>query len=244
MGWSKLHAVGYAHLFETATPSPYLTYHTGCPMLPTQNMSEIHGQSYQDSQKTFPQLVFISKVSILSEPLYWPTLSERQANTIPECVTYTRAKDPISYSGPLASELFGPSPWFTDLVPNFTILPKSELPSGYDSGTSFTSVCLNLSIYLPWLVSQCLDNGVVFKRGILTHISEAAALHHSGQKADVVINCTGLLASKLGGVMDEDVVPARGVTILVRNEADASKSLSPLNRSCGLRRRKSPNLVF
>ena len=41
----------------------------------------------------------------------------------------------------------------------------------------------------------------------------------------MVVNCTGLLASKLGGVMDEDVVPARGVTILVRNEVDASKSI-------------------
>jgi len=141
-------------------------------------------------------------------------------------VAYTRAKDPISYSGPLASELSSPTPWFKDLVPDFTVLSKSELPSGIDSGTSFTSVCLNLALYLPWLASQCLFNGVVIKRGILTHISEAAGLHHSGRKADVVVNCTGLLASKLGGVADKDVVPARGVTILVRNEADASKPIS------------------
>jgi D-amino-acid oxidase len=33
-----------------------------------------------------------------------------------------------------------------------------------------------------------------------------------------VINCTGLLASKLGGVEDKNVVPARGQTVLVRND--------------------------
>jgi len=35
-----------------------------------------------------------------------------------------------------------------------------------------------------------------------------------------VINCTGLSAGKLGGVEDKDMVPARGQTVLVRNEGD------------------------
>lgn len=34
----------------------------------------------------------------------------------------------------------------------------------------------------------------------------------------MVVNCTGLMASKLGGVMDEKVVPARGQIVIVRNE--------------------------
>ena len=51
------------------------------------------------------------------------------------------------------------------------------------------------------------------------HISEAAHAHHSGQIAEVVVNCTGLSAGKLGGVEDKNVVPARGQTVLVRNEA-------------------------
>ncbi len=51
------------------------------------------------------------------------------------------------------------------------------------------------------------------------HISEAAHAHHSGQIAEVVVNCTGLSAGKLGGVEDRNVVPARGQTVLVRNEA-------------------------
>jgi D-amino-acid oxidase len=107
-------------------------------------------------------------------------------------------------------------------VPNFKNLSPSELPPGAVSGHSFTSVCLNLPIYLPWLASQCLKNGAVIKRAILSHISEASSLHSSGTRADVVVNCTGLLASKLGGVMDKDVIPARGVTVLVRNDPGTS----------------------
>ena len=99
-------------------------------------------------------------------------------------------------------------------------LRPEELPQGFDSGSSFTSVCINTSLYLPWLVSQCLKNGVIFKRGIFDHISEANEAHHSDKKADLVVNCTGISARKLGGVLDQNMIPARGQTVLVRNEAD------------------------
>ena len=36
----------------------------------------------------------------------------------------------------------------------------------------------------------------------------------------MVVNCTGLSAGKLGGVEDKDMVPARGQTVLVRNEGN------------------------
>lgn len=50
------------------------------------------------------------------------------------------------------------------------------------------------------------------------HISEASAagIHPAGS-VDLVINSTGLGASKLGGVLDTTVVPARGQVVLVRN---------------------------
>lgn len=67
---------------------------------------------------------------------------------------------------------------------------------------------------------------MIFSRCIFNHISEAANAHHSGQKADVTVNCTGLSAGKLGGVMDEKIMPARGQTMLVRNEADVMASNS------------------
>jgi D-amino-acid oxidase len=58
---------------------------------------------------------------------------------------------------------------------------------------------------------------VTIRRGILSHIDEAGSYHSSG-RAIVVVNCTGLLASKLGGVMDSNVYPGRGQTVLVRSE--------------------------
>lgn len=59
----------------------------------------------------------------------------------------------------------------------------------------------------------------MFKREILGHISDAAKIHHSGKRAELVVNCTGLSALKLGGVEDQNMIPARGQTVLVRNDA-------------------------
>ena len=70
------------------------------------------------------------------------------------------------------------------------------------------------------MVSRCLKSGVIFKRAVFDHISEASHVHHAGKKADVIINCTGLSAGKLGGVEDRNMVPARGQIVLVRNEGD------------------------
>lgn len=58
----------------------------------------------------------------------------------------------------------------------------------------------------------------MFKRKIFSHISDAVNAHHSGKRADLIVNCTGLSAGKLGGVEDKNMVPVRGQTVLVRNE--------------------------
>jgi D-amino-acid oxidase len=111
----------------------------------------------------------------------------------------------------------------------FRELPASELPAGIHSGCEFTSVCINTAIYLPWLVGQCAKHGVHFRRGVLKHVSEAAGLSHTGKKADVVVNASGLLACRLGGVMDTAVYPVRGQIVVVRNEA---KSIMPTTSGC------------
>ena len=87
-----------------------------------------------------------------------------------------------------------------------------------DSGTAFTSVCINTALYLPWLMSQCLKNKVIVRRANFSHISEAADVHHSGGMVDLIVNCTGLSAGKLGGVEDSNMIPARGQIVLVRND--------------------------
>ncbi|KAL8983664.1 MAG: hypothetical protein Q9177_004913 [Variospora cf. flavescens] len=124
----------------------------------------------------------------------WPEL-ENLAKNHPEAETaiYQRAKDVHSPTGEYLAEKLKAEPWQ---------LSTEELRPGFDSGHAFTS------------------RGVVFKRANLEHISEASKIHHSGCKADLVVNCTGLSALKLGGVRDENMMPIRGQTVLVRNEAD------------------------
>ncbi|KAH6897237.1 D-amino-acid oxidase [Thelonectria olida] len=141
---------------------------------------------------------------------------------------FNRKKDIGSATAKWFSELLSPTPWWRTLFPDYKQIPKAELPWGVDNGHKFTSVCINTAIYLPWLVSQCLKNGVVFKRAAFSHINDAAAqgLHHSGKAADIVLNCTGLASRSLGGVADELVQPARGQIVVVRNTTDEMLSIS------------------
>lgn len=55
----------------------------------------------------------------------------------------------------------------------------------------------------------------------MSHISQASEAHYCGGNANIIVNCTGLSARTLGGVDDKNMIPARGQTVLVRNEADA-----------------------
>ncbi|KAK3628328.1 D-amino acid oxidase [Elasticomyces elasticus] len=162
----------------------------------------------------------------------WPELA-RIAKDLPEAgvhfqetVIYRRAKDVGTATGDWFAELIKEDAWFKDVVPNFRLLSKSELPEGTDGGTSFTSVCFNTALYLPWLTSQCLKHGVIVRRGIVKHVAEAASLHHSGRRADLVVNCTGLGSLKLDGVKDSAVYPARGQIVLVRNDPHVMASVS------------------
>ncbi|KAH8808963.1 FAD dependent oxidoreductase [Xylogone sp. PMI_703] len=162
----------------------------------------------------------------------WPEL-ERLARDVPEAgihfqntVVLSREKDHTGPIGDWLKELLSTNPWFKDVVPDFRVLPNSEVPAIADTATAFTSVCINTAVYLPYLLGQCRKQGVVFSRAILTHISDAEKLHHTGKKADLIVNCTGLLASKLGGVMDKDVIPVRGQIVLVRNDPGVMISIS------------------
>lgn len=110
--------------------------------------------------------------------------------------------------------------FWNDFRRQYRSIPKDQLPLGVEAGDIFTSVCINTAIYLPWLVSQCLKAGVVFKRKVFAHISDAAKVHHSGKRAELIVNCTGLSAAKLGGVEDKNMIPARGQTVLVRNDSE------------------------
>ncbi|KAF4461903.1 D-amino-acid oxidase [Fusarium albosuccineum] len=115
--------------------------------------------------------------------------------------------------------LFVEDPWYKEIFSDFREQHPSEVTPGYDSGCEFTSVCINTAIYLPWLLGQCVKNGVVFKRAILTDIKDAKKLSHTGNTANIIVNATGLGSLKLGGVEDTTMAPARGQIVLVRNES-------------------------
>ncbi|KAN0081123.1 hypothetical protein V8E54_004327 [Elaphomyces granulatus] len=152
----------------------------------------------------------------------WPMLRELAQN-IPEAgihfqdyVVYIRKKDEQRVAGQRSAGSMK-DPWFKNMLPNFRQVPKDQLAPGIDSAYHFTSLCINPAIYLPWLVGQCRKNGVVFKRAVVKHVVDAAYAHHGG-KADLVVNCTGLSSRSLGGVTDSSLCPARGQTVVVRND--------------------------
>lgn len=105
-------------------------------------------------------------------------------------------------------------------------MPAESLGGGIQNASQFTSVCINTAIYLPWLLGQCSRNGVVFKRATFKHVTQAAYAHHSGKKADLVVNCTGLSSKTLGGVQDDTLYPIRGQIVVVCNDAGAMRSVS------------------
>lgn len=178
------------------------------------------GRNWLIWQKTFRKLGYTFKVCNLKD------LALLHQLTPTDNVIYNRKKDLNSATGVWFQELLKADPWYKDVVPNFKPLPAEELPAGMDSASSFTSVCINTAIYLPWLASQCLKNGVRFRRGIAKHIKEAAGHHHSGKKADLIVNCTGLGSHKLGGVEDKTLTPARGQIVVVRNDPGVMASNS------------------
>jgi D-amino-acid oxidase len=139
-----------------------------------------------------------------------------------ECQVLRRKKDSVADEavGPLYDDsLFNPNPWYGRMFDDYRKLNDNELADDILAGCEFTSVCINTAVYLPWLVGQCVELGTVFRRAVLKHITEAASMSHTGSKADIVVNASGLLACRLGGVMDPAVFPIRGQIVLVRNKA-------------------------
>ncbi|KAG0183173.1 hypothetical protein DFQ29_009249 [Apophysomyces sp. BC1021] len=106
------------------------------------------------------------------------------------------------------------NPWWKHVVPGFGFLPKRELPLNVDVGYHFTTVLVNPQRYLQWLQSQYLTLGGKRKRLTLTHILEATM--DDENNVDVIVNCTGVHARWLGGVLDKNIVPVRVQDTVVR----------------------------
>lgn len=123
-------------------------------------------------------------------------------------------------------------PWYKNLVTGFRILSPEELPNTDDeddkiiTAYEFDSVTITTSLYLVWLLNRIEKLGGRLIRKNLNHINEAYNLHHSGKRADLIVNATGLLALKLGGVKDKKMYPIRGQIVRVRNNFPKQIGLS------------------
>ncbi|RLV85237.1 hypothetical protein JA9_000658 [Meyerozyma sp. JA9] len=113
-------------------------------------------------------------------------------------------------------------PWFKSVVNNYRELDASELPEGAAWGYSFGGLVISVQIYLQYLIGECLREGIVIKRTKeLKSVQEARKLHSSGKNADTVINCAGILVSRLGGFKDPSKsFPVLGQVLVTRNSLE------------------------
>ena len=140
-----------------------------------------------------------------------------------------RRKEEIDNGGASFDSLFSTMPWYKRLFPDFRELEQHELPAGVHSGCTYTGLCINTAVYLPWLVGQCRKRGVHFRRGRVTDIRELRDMHHTGKRADVIVNASGLGSKDLTGVSDSAMSPIRGQIVLVENESEPMYNISGTN---------------
>jgi len=118
-------------------------------------------------------------------------------------------------------------PWFSGFVDDFKILEESELPQGIVFGFKFKGVVISVPIYLNYLYAKNIALGNIVKRVKKIESVDEARNLHSETKADLVINCSGLLSSQLLGYTDSAAsYPVRGQTLLVRNNASKTSAVS------------------
>ncbi|KAJ7677737.1 hypothetical protein DFH06DRAFT_559506 [Mycena polygramma] len=116
---------------------------------------------------------------------------------------------------------------------DFRILESSELPEGALHGGTFTTLCVDVPRYLPYLMDRFLASG---GRAFRTTLPSLSALLSESERPAIepfpptsspgstaptfapaaVINCTGIGALAIGDVMDTAVYPTRGEVLIVR----------------------------
>lgn len=117
-------------------------------------------------------------------------------------------------------------PWFRDLA-NLRVLDPAELPADIVFGFAFDGVVISTQLYLQYLLQELVGLGVTISRvGKLASVQQALDHHSSGERADIVVNSSGLLAGRLLGFKDDKrVYPVRGQVLHVRNNCKVKLSV-------------------
>ncbi|KAJ7885160.1 D-amino-acid oxidase [Mycena olivaceomarginata] len=96
---------------------------------------------------------------------------------------------------------------------DFRLLEPNELPEGVTKGAVYSTICIDVPRYLPWLLERFLALGGRAFRGTLPSLS---ALLSEEDRPSPLINCTGIGARSIGDVLDADVYPTRGEVLIIR----------------------------
>ncbi|KAE9399829.1 DAO-domain-containing protein, partial [Gymnopus androsaceus JB14] len=103
--------------------------------------------------------------------------------------------------------------------PDFRILPPTSLTpdlrsQGVQSGVMFTTLTIDIKVYLCYLLSRFEKAGGTVVKGTISHLRDVQTQIES--PVDAIVNCTGLGSLSLGGVQDSAMYPLRGQTVLLR----------------------------
>jgi glycine/D-amino acid oxidase-like deaminating enzyme len=126
-------------------------------------------------------------------------------------------------------------PWFSETVLDYEQIPTTSLKDGYQQGHTYTSVMVNVPMYLNYLLETAKSLGATVVRAALPHreTSDSTFLDtlqaavdvvklHSAQSTEepsitAFVNATGISALKV--VPDPNIYPVRGQTVTVKGEA-------------------------
>lgn len=99
-----------------------------------------------------------------------------------------------------------------------------KLPPGTLCGYVYEGVVVSVPVYLAYLVQQCLQVGIQLQRiSPVEHIDKVRDMFPGA----VVVNCTGLMATRIQGIDDPNRnYPVKGQVVLVRNNIEHAVSVS------------------
>ncbi|KAJ7773836.1 D-aspartate oxidase [Mycena metata] len=106
-------------------------------------------------------------------------------------------------------------------MPDFKLVPKSNLLPGAVFGVSFTGISFDPTMYLSYLQQRFIAAGGQLVHGSVQHIKQVVegggAIFEGKSPAPpaAVIVCAGIGARSLGGVEDKTVTSARGQTVIL-----------------------------
>ncbi|XP_028517744.1 uncharacterized protein LOC110248305 isoform X3 [Exaiptasia diaphana] len=104
-----------------------------------------------------------------------------------------------------------------------------SLESGLQDAMSIHVPVIETDMFMYWLTQQCISKGIDFIQGTVDFLLENCDSLRRTQRADCIVNCTGLSARNL--VQDHNVYPRLGVGLTLRN----GDRMFPVPENCAIR---------